>query len=724
MYNDKYSILKNFFGYSSFKDGQEEIIDNILHGNSILAILPTGAGKSLTYQIPAIISNNFSIVITPLISIMQDQVEKLNSISNISAFINSSISYEEINLIYNRILNGEIKLLYISPERLENKNFLSFVNRTNPDYLFIDEAHCVSQWGNSFRPSYLKIKNFIQNNNFKAIAAFTATAADNVVNDIIKYLGLENVKIIKTGFYRENLSIHIFKESNKKEKLIEILNNVEFPGIIYVSTRKLAESLSFFLNQLGFENEFYHAGMNSKIRKRIQQQFLLGKLNLMVATNAFGMGIDKKDIRFVIHYNPPSNFEAFYQEIGRAGRDGKISYAYLLYNSEDDKLNEFLIDSNYPEENAIYKFYDFIFDNANIGINSFSNKLLSFSLKNIQQYFHREITDNYVEMLLLWFEKYSYLIKINKSNDIFIKFTLTPDELKKVIKETQDEIKKIILSNLVSFYNYSIFNEFVNLNVNKFCTLLNIDDNMIIEYLNKLENSSILEINKITNDFNYILLKSREREPNLYPIIKNVKELRQRANENYQKFKEFIYTSNCRMETIVNFFGERNITKCGICDNCMNKNLGDNLKYLKFLIHKTIEIEPTINDTEIVKILKGYSENIFSPTFSLGQSYSEEIILDTLKSLSDKRQNIIKKNIIYKKEDIQLYEKLKEVRAKVAEKYLQEENKICNDKVLIDIVLKKPRNIFELLSIKGFDKNKFNKFGEEILNIINNYNCN
>ena len=324
--------LKKYFNYDSYRLGQLEIIEDIVSGSNVLAVLPTGAGKSICYQIPALISDNYSIVISPLIALMKDQVDSLNRTSEIAAFINSTQSFYETEKVLQDIHFGKIKIVYVAPERLENPEFAARLKNLNPQYLFIDEAHCISEWGHNFRPSYTKLKDFIEFTGIKKISAFTATATPEVVKDIVKQLGLKNAKVTIKGFERENLFVNVEITKRKKERCLELVHQFKTPAIIYTSSRKKAEELAEYLKLNKIKCEFYHAGLDPIIRKKIQEDFIEDRLPLIIATNAFGMGIDKKDIRLVIHFNSTGSIENYYQEIGRAGRDGKNSHTFLLYD--------------------------------------------------------------------------------------------------------------------------------------------------------------------------------------------------------------------------------------------------------------------------------------------------------------------------------------------------------------------------------------------------------
>ena len=345
-------LLQHHYGFQRFREGQQQIITSILMNHNTLGIMPTGGGKSVCYQIPALLRDGVTLVISPLISLMKDQVDALSGLGISAAYINSSLSYREIHQRLQDVGSGQTKLLYVAPERFDSPEFVQEMGQLQIGMVAVDEAHCISQWGHDFRPSYRSLAQAIKRMSPKPqFSAFTATATQEVIEDICSLLDIRQEQIFVTGFARPNLSFSVLKGINKRDYILDYLKtNTGHCGIIYASTRKEVDQLYQFLEGKGYSAGRYHAGLNENQRKLQQEQFLHDHTQVMIATNAFGMGIDKSNVRFVLHYNMPRTIEAYYQEAGRAGRDGEPSECILLFSPRDVQIQKFLIEQGMENE--------------------------------------------------------------------------------------------------------------------------------------------------------------------------------------------------------------------------------------------------------------------------------------------------------------------------------------------------------------------------------------
>jgi len=537
-------IIQKYFGYNFFRPGQEEIIKSIISGRNVLAILPTGGGKSICYQVPAIACKNFSIVISPLIALMKDQVDSLNRNEKIAGVINSSISFQESEAIFRELQNGTIKILYVSPEKLGNSDFAKKIKDLKPEYLFIDEAHCISQWGHNFRPSYTRISEFAEYINVKKISAFTATATPLVRDDILTQLKFENPEIFVQGFERNNLSINVSVTKYKKEETYEILKINETPAIIYTATRKNTEELVEFLRYKNINAQFYHAGLAPELRRIIQDDFISGRINIIVATNAFGMGIDKSDIRTIIHYNMPGSIESYYQEIGRAGRDGKQSKVFLLYDLKDAEIQNFFIESSYPVKEEIEYVYDAIHNLGKAALGEKPEKLIQLN-QNFEALINlKKITSSKLNSILKILEESGY-IKLNSEfyKNHYLRFLLTQTELKEYVKKISNDFNKEMIITLLREYGSKLFISKTFIDLNKINELNQTEEKQIIAVLENLNRIGILEYDKPSEYDSVNILEPRVIPKNLKINYASLNEMMKFEKEKLQSIVDFVFTN-------------------------------------------------------------------------------------------------------------------------------------------------------------------------------------
>jgi ATP-dependent DNA helicase RecQ len=749
--------LKKYFGYTSFRPGQSEIINTIISGKNVLAVLPTGAGKSLCYQIPGLNQIGFSIVISPLIALMKDQVDALNRNEEIAAFINSSIEFYEIEKIIRDVEFGKIKLLYVAPERLENLKFADRITKLKPYYLFIDEAHCISEWGHNFRPSYRKISEFSEYVGIQHIAAFTATATPEVVQDIILQLKMKEPKIFVRGFERENLSLNVESIKHKNEKLLELLSRHKTPAIIYTASRRKAEEAAEYLLLNKIPCAYYHAGMSNLERKLVQENFIEGKIPIIVATNAFGMGIDKKDIRLVVHYNIPGSIENYYQEVGRAGRDGKESAAYLLFDNSDVSIHQFFITNSYPDKELLPKVYDAICNYGQIAVGMNSNKEIAINHEYIAAFSGSQLTKSLLNSSLRYLEQSGYLKILNEfDKKFYVEFSIEPDNLKKYIKNLPDGIKRELLIYLLRVHGSQLFQGKRLISLSEIASNLFASEEEIDELFTQFNNSGLINYEKPLQQDSVVLTAPRIDTTRIKFDYKRISDGYLNAQNKLDEMIQLAITEECRFKYILQYFGEETGNyKCGKCDNCLsiNRMSDSTVEYIQELILRTLfEVEDGLLENNLLSILSGSSK---SPnlknfkTFGGCANYTKFEILriieytisqrlikreferkkkffltNTGRSILTERGYIKDENIISGnyEEDLNLLYLLKEERTKVAAKFSQPKYLICSDEVLKEIIVKKPITRNGLLSIKGFNERTFTKIGEQFLEILNNYN--
>jgi ATP-dependent DNA helicase RecQ len=749
--------LKNYFGFDEFRPGQEDIIQSIVLGENVLAVLPTGAGKSLCYQLPALMSDGFSIVISPLIALMKDQVDSMNRVTGAADFINSTMDYREVESVLQNLAAGRKKLLYVAPERLENVAFADRIKSMNPEYIFVDEAHCISEWGHNFRPAYRKLKEFIDHTGATKVSAFTATATPEVIKDIVAQLALEKPRVFVRGFERDNLSVSVINTKNKRLKLLELLNQFGKPAIIYTASRKTTEEVNEFLQLNRVKSAYYHAGMHSIQRKHVQDSFLSGKLPVIVATNAFGMGIDKADIRTVIHYNMPGSIENYYQEIGRAGRDGNPSYAALLFEDRDEDIHNYFLLNSYPTKELIQDIYNALCDYGRIPQGETTNQEIPINYDYLRVITRKQdLTKALVQSSLRTLEEANYMSLVSEFAKRFeFRFTTDAINLKNFVTTTTDHRKKLFIVTLLRKYGNNAFQRKTNFSPAELAYDLDIQAETVHAMMNELGNSGVIDYSAPSFGEDTVRLLSPRVPPQRLQIDYD-KQHRffLHAKRKLETMKDFVYTGDCRFAFVLSYFGEDTKNyRCGRCDNCTTPQPLSNasLEYLHEIILKTIyEFEEGIPQANLFTILRGTSKSgKFKNTANFGvcANYQKSELSTVLfnleqqgyirldeqrgKRLSNtnrgiellKEKGLIQETELNKnyEKDIELFHLLREARKKAGERYNQAVYLICSDEILRNIILSKPATKLQLLSVEGFTERMFNKFGEDILTIVSNF---
>lgn len=555
-------LMKIHYGFDKFRPGQAEGIDSILSGRDTLVVMPTGGGKSLIYQLPALIIEGVTIVVSPLIALMKDQVDSLFRVGIPATFINSSLLPEESRTRMEKVKKGEFKLLYIAPERFYNQEFIKALSEIKVSLFAIDEAHCISQWGHDFRPSYLKLKYAIEALGRPPVIALTATATPEVKEDIIKQLELKNTNKVVTGFARPNLQLAAVR-ANDKEKLTFIINTVlanpDFSGIIYAGTRGKADGIAMALSEQGVEAVAYHAGMDSESRRWAQEGFLQGNTKVIVATNAFGLGIDKPDIRYVIHHDLPGTIEAYYQEAGRAGRDGKSSFCILFHSSKDRHLQEFFIKGDNPPPEIVLEVYEIL--------KNYESDLVITTYAEISEGLSDEVPDMAIGTAFKILEREGYIQRTNeKISNAFLRFN---DKLEKIIAGISPKAKRQleILSKLSAKYLEELETGW-EFNLDELAGIIEENRETLVRTLNALKKSGLIEYNPPKRGTEVRIMKRLPSEE----VNLDFEALRQKADRAYKKLDEmedYVFSPNCRHKYILDYFSDSQTGNCGKCDNCL-----------------------------------------------------------------------------------------------------------------------------------------------------------
>ncbi len=572
---DKYQeILRQYWGYDDFRGIQREIIESIDQGRDTLGLMPTGGGKSITFQVPALLKGGVCLVVTPLIALMKDQVTHLRRKGILASAIYTGLTHDEIVTTLNNAVFGGVNILYVSPERLSSPLFLAKLQYMKVSFIAVDEAHCISQWGYDFRPSYLRIANIRKALPGIPVLALTATATPQVVDDIQAKLGFAEKNVYSMSFERKNLAYIVRNPPDKFTELSNILHRVSGSAIVYVRSRKRAHETSDLLNAAGITSTFYHAGLDPMVKDERQKAWHDDKVRVMVATNAFGMGIDKADVRIVLHIDCPDSPEAYFQEAGRAGRDGKKSYAVLLYNSSDKrKLNKRVTDT-FPEKDYVRLVYDHLADFFQMGVGFGEGTTLEFDIDKFCKAFKHFPVQ--VDAALRILQRAGYLIyDTDPDNSPRLRFLLERDQL--YMLNDNSPVENEVITALLRLYG-GLFADYCFINENMVARKAGLDPQTTYMVLKQLSKRHILHFIP-RRKMPAICYAQRREEGSRLVITREVYE--DRLESYVQRIDSMIaYATNdtvCRSRQLLRYFGEESTHDCGQCDVCLahqgkNKN--------------------------------------------------------------------------------------------------------------------------------------------------------
>lgn len=557
-------ILRKYWGYDSFRPLQRDIIDSILAGNDTIGLLPTGGGKSITFQVPAMMLPGLTIVVTPLISLMKDQVDNLFEIGIRAVYLHSGLTLRETNLALDRCRLGKAKLLYISPEKLQSPSFADTLRFFDTSLIVVDEAHCISQWGYDFRPSYLRIASLRKTFPNVPILALTASAPPEVINDIAARLEMKSPAIFRRSFTRDNISYVVRQADYKEGKIIDILNKVPGTAIVYVRSRRRTRELADILVKAGISASFYHAGLLPEDKQERQNAWKSGKTRVIVATNAFGMGIDKPDVRLVIHYDIPPSLEEYYQEAGRAGRDGKPSFAVLLTCRHDKATLSRRLSEAFPDKDTIRRIYELTCNFLNVAIGEGYNKLFEFNLPLFcnRFHFHPRVVDPALRILsqAQYFEYSDEVTTRSRVMMLMQRHELYDLELS---HDADRVLQALLRTSTGIFADYEIINEPL------IARRLGITDQAVYENLLLLSRKHILHyVPRQTSP--YILMTTSREEPQHLKFPRAIYEDRRlHMEQRLDAVRRFAFSNDsCRVVTMLRYFGENDAKPCGKCDVC------------------------------------------------------------------------------------------------------------------------------------------------------------
>ncbi|WP_302062504.1 ATP-dependent DNA helicase RecQ, partial [uncultured Muribaculum sp.] len=563
-----HDILKRYWGYDSFRPRQEEIIMSVLDGRDTLGLLPTGGGKSLTFQVPAMVFEGITVVVTPLISLMKDQVDNLRAAGIRAVCLHSGLSRAEHRLALDRCRLGKAKLMYVSPEKLQSATFIDQLRSMDVSFLVVDEAHCISQWGYDFRPSYLKISLIRELFPDIPVLALTASATPVVVDDIMDKLGFKERNVYARSFSRDNLSYIVRNDFDKERRLINVLTNTSGSAIVYVRSRRRTREIADMLVRNGISADYYHAGLDATEKNEKQNNWKTDGVRVMVATNAFGMGIDKPDVRTVVHYDIPSSLEEYYQEAGRAGRDGKEAFAVLLVSRADKGRLTRMLSEMFPPKDFIRRVYELAGNFVNVAVGDGYNSVYEFNFALfLKTYDLPPLTTRSAMRLLTQAQYFEFVEEVTMQSRVMI--TANKSELYSV---KLDEAGERVFNMLLRSYT-GLFADFVYINESVIARRADVDEQKVYETMLQLSRMHILQYvpRKSTP---YLYYTTSRELPKYIDMPRSVYEDQyKRLKERIEAMKRFSFgDDDCRVNVMLRYFGEKPEAPCGKCDVCRSRN--------------------------------------------------------------------------------------------------------------------------------------------------------
>jgi ATP-dependent DNA helicase RecQ len=604
------AVLEKYWGYHAFRSLQEDIIDSVLAGNDTLALLPTGGGKSICFQVPALMMDGLCLVISPLIALMRDQVDQLRKRGIPAAAIYSGMTKREIDILLDNAAHGAYKFLYLSPERLKTELFQERVKKMDLSLLAIDEAHCISQWGYDFRPPYLEIAEFRENYPEVICIALTATATEEVRLDIQEKLNFEDGKVYQKSFARDNLSYSVRNVENKEDKLLEILNKIPGSSVVYAQNRRTTQDLALMLQRKGLSADFYHAGLSQEERNTKQSAWIENKTRIVVATNAFGMGIDKPDVRTVIHWEVPDNLEAYYQEAGRAGRDENKAFAVALYHSSDFTDMNKRLEMAHPEADYLKRLYQSLANYFKIAIGSGEFISYDFDIKAFSQHFQLEVYEVFQGVKILEQEGFIQLNEqFYRPSGLHIKIDFKALYSFEIANEKFEKLIKAVLR----LYGGELYQQVVFINEHEIGKFADLNARQVQTQLAYLAKEGIVDYTPKTDTPQITFLHERYDASKLPLNIKRLNERKALKKQKLESVQKYLTNDKiCRTLSLLAYFGEDKDEVCGVCDICLANKGKNNPISLEELIIKELEKEVLTYKALSDRILKFSKEEVIS----------------------------------------------------------------------------------------------------------------